>query len=99
MYSVRNFVLGAMAAVAVSAAAAGSASAQGQLNIYCSVQVEWCQGIATNFQRETGINVNMSLKGSGEALAQLIAEKRRTRDATSGSAAPAIRICRRPRAT
>jgi iron(III) transport system substrate-binding protein len=53
--------------------------AQGQLNLYCSVQVEWCQGIATNFQRDTGITVNMTQKGSGESLAQLRAEAQNPR--------------------
>ena len=56
---------------------AGSASAQshGQVNVICSVQADWCNMIQTVFARSTGIKVNMSLKGSGEALAQLIAEK------------------------
>jgi iron(III) transport system substrate-binding protein len=54
---------------------AGSAGAQGQVNIICSVQAEWCNMIQTVFAKSTGIRVNMSLKGSGEALAQLIAEK------------------------
>lgn len=54
---------------------ASGASAQGQFNLLCSVQVEWCQAIATNFQKDTGIVVNMTQKGSGEALAQLRAEK------------------------
>ena len=55
----------------------GSAQAQdaGQLNIICSVQAEWCNMIQTVFAKSTGIKVNMSLKGSGEALAQLIAER------------------------
>jgi iron(III) transport system substrate-binding protein len=79
MYSVRNFLFGAMAAIAMSAAASVPAIAQGQLNIYCSVQVEWCQGIATNFQRETGITVNMTQKGSGETLAQVRAEAQNPR--------------------
>ncbi len=57
-----------------AAISTGSAQAQGQLNLYCSVQVEWCQAIATNFQRDTGITVNMTQKGSGESLAQLRAE-------------------------
>jgi iron(III) transport system substrate-binding protein len=47
----------------------------GQLNVICSVQAEWCNMIQTVFARSTGIKVNMSLKGSGEALAQLIAER------------------------
>ncbi len=53
----------------------GSAWAQGQVNIICSVQAEWCNMIGTVYARTTGTKVNLSLKGSGEALAQLIAEK------------------------
>ena len=47
----------------------------GQLNVICSVQAEWCNLIQTVFAKTTGIKVNMSLKGSGETLAQLIAER------------------------
>ncbi len=47
----------------------------GQVNIICSVQAEWCNMIQTVFAKTTGIKVNMSLKGSGEALAQIVAEK------------------------
>ena len=56
---------------------AGAAQAQdaGQLNVICSVQAEWCNMIQTVFAKTTGIKVNMSLKGSGETLAQLIAER------------------------
>ena len=50
------------------------AAAQGSLNLYCSAQVEWCQAAANAFQRETGIRVSMSQKGSGEVLAQIRAE-------------------------
>lgn len=57
------------------AAAAGAASAQGQVNVICSVQAEWCTMVATVYARTTGTRVNMTQKGSGEALAQLIAEK------------------------
>ena len=49
--------------------------ADGQVNIICSVQAEWCNMIATVYARTTGVKVNLSMKGSGEALAQLIAEK------------------------
>ena len=52
-----------------------AASAQGTVNVICSVQAEWCNVIATVYARTTGTRINMSLKGSGEALAQLIAEK------------------------
>jgi iron(III) transport system substrate-binding protein len=60
---------------AALALAAGTAGAQGQLNVICSVQAEWCNMIATVYARTTGTRVNISLKGSGEALAQLIAER------------------------
>ncbi len=64
-------------ALAAAALAAGAAQAQdaGQLNVICSVQAEWCNMIQTVFAKTTGIKVNMSMKGSGEALAQLIAER------------------------
>ena len=55
--------------------ASAQAQEAGQLNIICSVQAEWCNLIQTVYARSTGVKVNMSLKGSGEALAQLIAEK------------------------
>ena len=46
-----------------------------QVNVICSVQADWCNMIATVYARTTGVKINMALKGSGEALAQLIAEK------------------------
>src|SRR3954462_8879192 len=49
--------------------------AQGQVNIICSVRAEWCNMISTGYARTTGTRINVSMKGSGEALAQLIAEK------------------------
>ena len=59
---------------AVSLAAPAPALAQGSLNVYCSVQAEWCQAVANEFQRQTGIKVALTLKGSGETLAQVTAE-------------------------
>lgn len=52
-----------------------SAQGQGQVNIICSVQAEWCNMMATVYARTTGTKVNMAAKGSGEALAQLNAER------------------------
>jgi len=69
----------ALAAAALAAGAFFSAQpalAQEQhVNIICSVQAEWCNLIQTVYAKTTGVKVNMSLKGSGEALAQLIAER------------------------
>jgi iron(III) transport system substrate-binding protein len=69
----------AMRQVAVGIAAvfwlAVASAQQGQVNVICSVQADWCNMIQTVFAKSTGIKVNMSLKGSGEAFAQLMAEK------------------------
>ena len=59
--------------------AAGPAAAQGRLNLYCSVQIEWCQAVATNFQRDSLIRVNMTQRGSGETLAAIRAEAQNPR--------------------
>jgi iron(III) transport system substrate-binding protein len=53
-----------------------SAFAQsGEVNIICSAQADWCNLMQTTFGKTRGIKVNMTLKGSGEALAQLVAER------------------------
>lgn len=59
----------------VLAGAAFGAAAQGQVNMICSVQAEWCNLMTTVYAKTTGVKVNMTAKGSGEALAQLNAEK------------------------
>ena len=61
--------------IAATFCAAGASAQQGQVNVICSVQADWCNMIQTVFSKSTGIKVNMALKGSGEALAQLMAEK------------------------
>jgi hypothetical protein len=67
----------ALTAVALAALAAASAHAQdgGVLNLICSVQDEWCTMMSTTFAKTSGIKVNMVKRSTGEALAQLIAEK------------------------
>jgi iron(III) transport system substrate-binding protein len=65
----RHFLGAVMAALSLGAAA------QGQVNIICSVQAEWCNLMSTVYARTTGTKVNMTAKGSGEGLAQLNAEK------------------------
>jgi iron(III) transport system substrate-binding protein len=46
-----------------------------ELNVICSVQAQWCNLIQTTFAKTSGIKVNMTLKGTGEALAQITAER------------------------
>ena len=65
----------ALAVMACAAALPAAAQDAGQINVICSVQAEWCNLMQTVYSRTTGVKVNMSLKGSGEALAQLIAER------------------------
>ena len=43
----------------------GSADARAQLNLYCTVQEEWCREMVQAFEKETGIEVIMSRKSSG----------------------------------
>ncbi len=63
-------------AITLSLAALGAQAADsGQVNIICSVQAEWCNMIGTVYAKTTGTKINVSMKGSGEALAQLAAEK------------------------
>ncbi|MCU0733526.1 MAG: extracellular solute-binding protein, partial [Hyphomonas sp.] len=50
------------------------AQAQGQLNMICAPAADWCEAIATGFQRDTGVKVNMVRKSAGEILAQVRAE-------------------------
>ncbi|HEY0821726.1 MAG TPA: ABC transporter substrate-binding protein [Rhizobacter sp.] len=58
-----------------AAAPAAQAQAGGQLNIVCSVQDEWCSMMSSAFAKSSGLKVNVLKRGSGEALAQLIAER------------------------
>jgi iron(III) transport system substrate-binding protein len=74
MKSLRDRALAAIA-FALGLGAATQAGAQQQLNVICSTRGEWCNAIATEFQRDTGIRVAITPKGSGEAVAQLAAEK------------------------
>src|SRR6266850_904853 len=65
---------GATAIAALGLTLAMPASAQGVLNVYCSVQVEWCTLLANEFQKASGVKVSITQKGSGETIAQLKAE-------------------------
>ena len=66
-----GFALGA-ALVALSLSAASAAE---KLTLYCSPQEEWCQIMVTAFAKETGVEVAMTRKSSGETYAQIAAEK------------------------
>lgn len=48
--------------------------AQGRLTLYCSSDEAWCQQAKTEFEKKTGISVDMTRKSSGETYAQIKAE-------------------------
>ncbi len=64
----------ALATFSVFSVAPQAVRAEGQINIICSVQAEWCNMISTVYAKTTGVKVNLVQKGSGEAIAQLAAE-------------------------
>jgi iron(III) transport system substrate-binding protein len=66
-------MLGALAALWLILGPA-PVEAQGQLNLYCTPQEEWCRAMVTAFEKATGIKVNMTRKSSGEFYAQVKAE-------------------------
>ncbi|WP_426955062.1 ABC transporter substrate-binding protein [Muricoccus radiodurans] len=57
----------------------GAARAQGNLVMYCSVNEQWCRALATAFQQQTGIRVDMTRQSSGEMYARLRAERNNPR--------------------
>jgi iron(III) transport system substrate-binding protein len=66
-----------VAALAAGLALAGgslTAEAQGRLNVYCTVNQEWCQAMTAEFAKKTGIETNFTRKGTGEVYAQIKAE-------------------------
>lgn len=64
------------ATTALGGIAASQAAAQsGELVLYCSVDEEWCRVMSEAFSRETGIDVLMTRRSSGETYAQIKAEE------------------------
>jgi iron(III) transport system substrate-binding protein len=62
-------------ALALAATTTPALAQNKEINMICSAQAAWCSMIAVTFEKSQGIKVNMSLKGSGEAIAQILAER------------------------
>jgi iron(III) transport system substrate-binding protein len=62
------------AAVTATTTLTPAALAADKLTLYCSPQIEWCNLMVEAFQKETGIDVAMTRKSSGETFAQIKAE-------------------------
>ena len=65
-------ILVALAGCAIGPAAAPASK---ELNVLCTPQEEWCQGMKQEFEKKYGITVNYVRMSSGEALARIQAEK------------------------
>jgi iron(III) transport system substrate-binding protein len=72
----KRFSFFALAFTVPMLGASGPAKAAdaGNLNLYCTVQEEWCRPMVEAFEKATGVKVAMTRKSSGEFFAQIKAE-------------------------
>lgn len=63
-----------ISSLALAACLGASAAWAEPLSVVCANEQEWCDLMATNFTAETGVEVAMVRKSSGEILAQVRAE-------------------------
>ena len=63
-----------LACAAIALVRPDVARGEGNLTLYCSPQIEWCQLLIAEFTKATGIKVAMTRKSSGETFAQVKAE-------------------------
>jgi len=71
----RFLALLALVSLVVGLAGCGPAAESTELNVLCTPQEEWCQGMKQEFEAKYGITVNYVRMSSGEALARVQAEK------------------------
>jgi iron(III) transport system substrate-binding protein len=64
-----------LAALLVGMVSCGPAAESTEINVLCTPQEEWCQGMKQEFEAKYGITVNYVRMSSGESLARLRAEK------------------------
>ena len=64
-----------VAPAAPAATEAPAAITDTELNVLCTPQEEWCQGMKQEFEAKYGITVNYVRMSAGEALARIEAEK------------------------
>lgn len=69
------YVLVALAMVISLLSGCSAQKASTEVNVLCTPQEEWCQGMKQEFEKKYGVTVNYVRMSSGEALARLIAEK------------------------
>ncbi|MBN9242016.1 MAG: ABC transporter substrate-binding protein [Mesorhizobium sp.] len=62
-------------ALGLAGLAGGAKAADRNLVMYCGVDEAWCRAMATTYQKQTGVNVDMTRMSAGEIYARLRAEK------------------------
>ena len=62
-------------AAVLLALAAGRVQAAGNVVIYCGVNEGWCRAASVEFEKKTGIHVDMTRQSAGEIFARLRAER------------------------
>ena len=67
--------LGLGAALAMFGLSGVAQAADRSLTMYCAVDEAWCRAMATTYQKETGVSVDMTRMSAGEIYARLRAEK------------------------
>ena len=79
-------------ATAAIGGASGAAQAKGKMTLYCSPQIEWCNLMVEAFEKETGIKVEHDPQELRRDFRPDQGGVHATPRATSGGAAPVIRI-------
>ncbi|SDG88910.1 ABC transporter substrate-binding protein [Pelagibacterium luteolum] len=72
---IRTLAISGLAAASLFGGAGAANAQSGELVFYCAADEGICRLLSESFQRETGINVLMTRKSSGETYAQLKAEE------------------------
>ena len=59
-HRIAGHLYGPVTAFVLTVLAIGHAYAQRQLVMYCGVDEKWCRAVATTYQKETGVQVDMT---------------------------------------
>lgn len=72
---IRTIAVSSLAAVSLLGVTGAANAQSGELVLYCAADEGICRLLTETFQRETGVNVLMTRKSSGETYAQIKAEE------------------------
>lgn len=74
-FRTRRLLQAFFGAIGLATIFAMQVKAQGTLVMYCGVDENWCRSMATTYQKETGVKVDMVRMSAGETYARIRAEK------------------------